>query len=232
MPAGAIEPLAPAVALMVSDPMALKLALMVWFAVTLLKVVLLDMSQVQTGYRVLSFLGLYPVPNLLELLVRDRLITPRTPFAASLGSSHAELQCATILSDMRQTNYRDLAEFALSLLVNLKVDDGTTKVLLQKSCERFWPDELRGRNKQGFGSPIQPWLKLKGVTDLIQDVFSPSSRLSRLLPGMASRRGGGVLEDWILLVLGLWLEKNGVRRQAPQHRSYVLPYILQLTVRA
>ena len=28
------------------------------FAVTLLKVVLLDMSQVQTGYRVLSFLGL------------------------------------------------------------------------------------------------------------------------------------------------------------------------------
>ena len=106
---------------------------------------------------------------------------------------------------------RDLAEFALSLPVNLKVDDQTTKVLLQKACERFWPDELRGRNKQGFGSPIQPWLKVKGVTSLMQDVFSPSSRLSRLLPGIASRRAGGVLEDWILLVLGLWLEKNRVQ---------------------
>lgn len=106
---------------------------------------------------------------------------------------------------------RDVAEFALSLPVNLKVDGWETKIVLQKACEQFWPKELHGRKKQGFGSPIHVWATFKGVRDLIDHVFAKNSRLSRLLPGVIhSEDSGKIFENWILLVLGLWLERNSV----------------------
>ncbi len=105
---------------------------------------------------------------------------------------------------------RDLAEFALSLPVNLKVEGWKTKIVLQESCKRFWPDELKGRKKQGFGSPIHVWLERKEVRDLMKEVFLPSSPLSNFLPGIGFRNHKNLFEDWILLVLGLWLEKNKI----------------------
>ena len=105
---------------------------------------------------------------------------------------------------------RDLVEFALSVPVNLKVDDWKTKVVLQEACSSFWPEELQGRSKQGFGSPVDEWLKDREVADLMQAVFAKSSRLSNLLPGIGSRSCKNVFETWILLVLGLWLDKNEV----------------------
>jgi asparagine synthase (glutamine-hydrolysing) len=111
---------------------------------------------------------------------------------------------------------RDLAEFALSLPVNLKVDGWNTKIALQEACARYWPEGLRARKKQGFGSPIHIWAASKSVRDLMDDVFSKTSRLSRLLPGARngqfsgkySESWGNLFESWILLVLGLWLEKS------------------------
>jgi asparagine synthase (glutamine-hydrolysing) len=106
---------------------------------------------------------------------------------------------------------RDLVEYALSLPVNLKVDDWNTKIALQDACACYWPEELRGRKKQGFGSPIHAWTGLKEVRDLMNDVFSKRSPLSRLLPGASYRQFSGKLfKSWILLVLGLWLQRNGV----------------------
>jgi asparagine synthase (glutamine-hydrolysing) len=105
---------------------------------------------------------------------------------------------------------RDLVEFALSLPVSLKVEGWRTKVLMNETCARYWPEELRGRKKQGFGSPIDRWLDFKEVRDLLRRVFSKTSRLSRLLPGSTSARlrSGNIFQDWSLLVLGLWLERN------------------------
>jgi hypothetical protein len=100
--------------------------------------------------------------------------------------------------------------------VNLKVDGWNTKIALQEACARYWPEGLRARKKQGFGSPIHIWAASKSVRDLMDDVFSKTSRLSRLLPGARngqfsgkySESWGNLFESWILLVLGLWLEKS------------------------
>lgn len=105
---------------------------------------------------------------------------------------------------------RDLAEFALSLPVNLKVDNWKTKILMQDALSRYWPDELKGRRKQGFGAPIDTWVKQKKVTDLFNDVFSPGSRLTALLPGLHTHKPKNIYNQWILMVLGLWLEENKV----------------------
>lgn len=106
---------------------------------------------------------------------------------------------------------RDLVEFALSLPIKLKVDGWNTKILMQKACERYWPEELKGRKKQGFGSPIHVWLGFSAVKDMLNEVFSKTSRLSQLLLGVdLNRHPKRIFETWILLVLGLWLEKNSI----------------------
>jgi asparagine synthase (glutamine-hydrolysing) len=106
---------------------------------------------------------------------------------------------------------RDLVEFALSLPVNMKVEGLKTKILLQESCSCYWPEELRGRHKQGFGSPVGVWLGMPAVMALTERVFSAGSPLGALLPGInevyARRRD---YRTWILLTLGLWLERNKV----------------------
>ncbi len=102
---------------------------------------------------------------------------------------------------------RDLAEFALSLPVNLKVNKWDTKIILQNACLKYWPDELRDRKKQGFGSPIDIWMKDEKVKELMENVFAPTSALSSVLPGISSGGMKTDYEKWILLTLGLWLEK-------------------------
>lgn len=105
---------------------------------------------------------------------------------------------------------RDLVEFSLSLPVNLKVSEWKTKILLQKACADYWPKELQGRRKQGFGSPVDVWLDLPAVKKITERVFSNRSPLRALLPGVneayTKRRDQ---EAWMLLTLGLWLEEHG-----------------------
>ena len=105
---------------------------------------------------------------------------------------------------------RDLAEFALSLPASTKVRGDETKIVLRHACERYWPDELRGRGKQGFGAPTSAWLSLPGVQALWARVLSEKSSLRRLLPGLKPPLGPrAAYQSWVLLVLGLWLERSG-----------------------
>jgi asparagine synthase (glutamine-hydrolysing) len=104
---------------------------------------------------------------------------------------------------------RDLAEFAFSLPVNLKVEGRTTKRLLREACSHYWPDELKDRPKQGFGVPLKVWLARPDVRVLRERVFSSRSALVDLLPGLRERgTRRNDYQTWILLTLGLWLEKQ------------------------
>lgn len=106
---------------------------------------------------------------------------------------------------------RDVAEFALSLPPHLKVANGETKRVMREAFCDLWPEEIRQRGKQGFGSPIATWLSKPAMRDLVEEVGRPGSRLRRLLPG-ASREDflGGNYASWILLTLGLWLDAHEV----------------------
>jgi asparagine synthase (glutamine-hydrolysing) len=106
---------------------------------------------------------------------------------------------------------RDLAEFALALPASLKVDGAQGKRVLREACNRYWPEELRDRPKQGFGSPIGVWMAQPEVEALRRRVTGRHSRLQELLPGA----GRDSLQKrnyraWILLTLGLWLDRHEV----------------------
>ena len=105
---------------------------------------------------------------------------------------------------------RDLAEFALSLPARLKVDRDRTKILLRDACGRYWPPALHTRGKQGFGAPCIEWLGQKDMQALALRVFAIGSPLRRLLPGVKKEQASDLsYRTWILLTLGLWLERNG-----------------------
>src|SRR5207253_9572085 len=79
---------------------------------------------------------------------------------------------------------RDVAEFALSLPAELKVSKGESKRVMRAAFADLWPEEIRSRGKQGFGSPIHDWLHRPAMRELIEAVAAPGSRLRRLLPGL------------------------------------------------
>ena len=102
---------------------------------------------------------------------------------------------------------RDLVEFLQLLPPRLKVNKDETKVLLRMACSSLWPNELKNRNKQGFGAPSAHWLKRADVTSLSRRISGNNSYLRELLPGTSFPSGDKQpYQSWILLVLGLWLE--------------------------
>jgi asparagine synthase (glutamine-hydrolysing) len=103
---------------------------------------------------------------------------------------------------------RDLAEFALSLPPSFKADTTRTKILLRHACEPYWPEAVRRRGKHGFGAPYRRWLRRPDVRELTGHVFRASGPLRDLLPGTPRSPSPDSYATWILLTLGLWLDRR------------------------
>jgi len=103
----------------------------------------------------------------------------------------------------------DLVEFVWSLPWRLRFRDGQLKWLLREACGDLWPSALRKRPKQGFGAPIENWIRRPDVRCLLDRVSAPNSALLTLLPGAAAvLNKTWPQQAWTLLCLGLWLEKH------------------------
>lgn len=107
---------------------------------------------------------------------------------------------------------RDLAEFALSLPATLKVNADQNKIVFKHAASQWWPKEVRDRIKHGFGAPYVAWLGAPAVRAKVAEVFRPDSRLRALLPGLgrSGLRQRPSYKTWMLLVLGLWLERRAI----------------------
>lgn len=121
---------------------------------------------------------------------------------------------------------RELAEFALSLPANLKVDGERTKILFKQALARHWPDEIRQRRKQGFAAPFASWLRRDDVQQLCRRVFASGSPLAELLPGSTRDVvGRSAQKTWCLLTLGLWLERQQFEIESIDETHTVKPAV-------
>lgn len=90
------------------------------------------------------------------------------------------------------------------------------KLLLRKAMERFVPEEVTGREKQGFSSPDASWFKGESIEYVKRQIFSPRARLYEYLDpepvqslveehlqGQQNRR----LLIWSLLNVEEWCEQ-------------------------
>ncbi len=108
----------------------------------------------------------------------------------------------------------DFASFCISLPFRLKLSADTDKLALRRAYAAQWPKIIRTRHKQGFGAPVQRWLRTPSLDALRQDTLGqPRSRLFDVLPfdKVQQFSRGNDYKTWILLVLALWMEKHPCR---------------------
>ena len=109
-------------------------------------------------------------------------------------------------------DYR-LAEWALGLSENLKLNGSVLKVLLRKRAGMLWGPEIADRPKLGFSIPIHSWVRHQ-MRDLIEDLLSPDSlrkidvlsftEVQKVLKEHMSGARSWGFEIWGLAVMVAW----------------------------
>lgn len=104
---------------------------------------------------------------------------------------------------------KDFAEFCILLPDQFKINDTQEKILLRKTCESLWTENIRQRKKQGFAAPVNAWLKkpslvrlkAKYLKDKRNKIFSVLKYKS-----VTDYYNKDNIQTWILLNLAIWME--------------------------
>jgi len=109
-----------------------------------------------------------------------------------------------------------LAEFAINLPVELKINNGTQKYILKKALERYLPVQLIYRTKWGFAAPSEEWLK-SSHTYLIDNYLSEKYietqgifNFKEIKSLIENFRAGNYFHSkriWSLVIFQLWFEQ-------------------------
>ncbi|MDD4972259.1 MAG: asparagine synthase (glutamine-hydrolyzing) [Paludibacter sp.] len=100
-------------------------------------------------------------------------------------------------------------EFAFSLPPNMKIHKGIEKYIFRKAVEDMLPENIVWRAKQGFGTPVENWLK-GALKERVKDSISNSSLLKTYLDQQcvrdltSSQYGANI--TWTLFALDLWYQ--------------------------
>lgn len=107
----------------------------------------------------------------------------------------------------------EMAEFAASLPVALKVNGSTGKLLLKRYAEKLLSPELINRPKQGFSVPLADWFRGQAA-DLLRELMTQEHELvshlfradtiSRWLTQHAQRKVNHAERLWSVLMLLQW----------------------------
>jgi asparagine synthase (glutamine-hydrolysing) len=146
-----------------------------------------------------------------------------------VASMHCSLEARSPLLD------HELAEFCASLPLNLKVRNRTGKYLLKQFAAKIFGHEFINRPKQGFGIPLEKWLKgalRPRMTDLLSDrnLMAPfdgaviSRTVTEFLTGRS--RPDHTERLWGLFMYGLWREQADAARSpvavSPPRRAHAV----------
>jgi asparagine synthase (glutamine-hydrolysing) len=116
----------------------------------------------------------------------------------------------------------DLVDFARRLPLSYKLDNGLGKRIVKKAAEPYLPSEIIYRKKQGFGAPVDRWLKderfarrVRGLVDrstLMNSGLFDKEFFSAMLNTEITQGGGNSFYIWTVLNALLWhehwIEKN------------------------
>ena len=116
----------------------------------------------------------------------------------------------------------DMVDFARRLPPAYKLQDGLGKRIVKKAAEPYLPQDLIYRKKQGFGAPVDRWLREEGFARRALRLAERSSLLGAglmdktyfmdMLRAETTQGGGNSFYLWtvlnVLLWHEVWLEKN------------------------
>jgi len=118
------------------------------------------------------------------------------------------LECRVPLLDHR------LIEASLAISSKLKIRDGKKKYVFKKIMEKYLPNEVIYRPKEGFGAPIGLWVnsyKLIYFDRLLQEGHLRRNKMvnATMLQALINRRNLGAKEAWQywkILILEIWIQ--------------------------
>jgi len=114
---------------------------------------------------------------------------------------------------------KNVIEFSLGLPLEYKIRNGELKKILKDITHQYIPKELMDRPKQGFGVPIERWLRtelreqLLSYTDFTflknQDIFEPEQLRKQVsfFVENGSTRGNYAAFVWAYFIFQQWYEK-------------------------
>ena len=105
----------------------------------------------------------------------------------------------------------DFASFCISLPSSLKIDSHTDKKIMRDAFKHMWPPTIQNRPKQGFGAPVNSWLKREDMLGLKKEyLLNPSKKIFNILEFDTVKKyiEKDNYQTWILLVLSLWMETH------------------------
>ena len=120
------------------------------------------------------------------------------------------LECRAPLLDYR------IVEFAASLPMNIKRQNGTSKYIFKKSLDRLLPDSILHRRKMGFESPKAQWMRSTLRLTFERAVFNNNAAGQDLfeqepLKAMWKQHQAGsntyVSELWSIFMFELWWQQ-------------------------
>jgi len=109
-----------------------------------------------------------------------------------------------------------LIEFVSNIPSEMKMRDGQSKYILKKAMQGIIPNEILYREKQGFGMPINEWIKAQLQTRIHSDLtetrtvergYFERSYIDGLLTEQSSGRRDNSYAIWLLWMLELWHRK-------------------------
>ncbi|MDP3996381.1 MAG: asparagine synthase (glutamine-hydrolyzing) [bacterium] len=111
-----------------------------------------------------------------------------------------------------------LAEFVYNLPIEYKMNKNENKIILKEILAEIMPKEFVYRRKQGFGAPVEEWLRTKELKTLILEKFGNTAHVYEFLEKEAVREivslfyskknKGMYYKVWVLFCLELWLESH------------------------
>ncbi|MBO6183970.1 MAG: asparagine synthase (glutamine-hydrolyzing) [Chryseobacterium sp.] len=105
---------------------------------------------------------------------------------------------------------KDLVEFCSALPAKYKVNAQQTKIILRKAFGRLLTENILNKRKQGFGAPVEKWLKIPGMEELSSKILkNPASKIFNKLDFLQVQKNLNYnYKHWSLLVLGIWMEEH------------------------
>jgi len=110
-----------------------------------------------------------------------------------------------------------VVEFMSQVDKKYKYTQFSDKVLLREVAQRYLPQNILQRPKQGFAIPLAGWLQ-KELKPMLEDLLAKSrlerrglfdgARVERMVVDHATGRRDYSQQLWALLMLELWLERH------------------------
>jgi asparagine synthase (glutamine-hydrolysing) len=181
-----------------------------WFEDQIKKIILSSYEQAQNNFS--EFERIKSMPAMSQMQAIDY----KTYLCDDIFTKVDRATMAVGLESREPLADHKIAEYVARLPLNLKYKKGENKYILRKLLYKYVPREILERPKQGFGIPIDSWLKrdlnvilreyLSEKTIKTQGIFD-EKYIKESLDGYLSGKPDSAYKFWFLLVFQMWYEK-------------------------